>query len=46
MNYGGINKSDIVNGPGWRVSLFVSGCFNKCPGCQNQEAQNFDYGEE
>lgn len=46
MNYGGINKSDIVNGPGWRVSLFVSGCSNKCLGCQNQEAQNFDYGEE
>lgn len=46
MNYGGINKSDIVNGPGWRVSLFVSGCSNNCPGCQNQESQDFNYGEK
>lgn len=45
MNYAGIKKHDIANGPGVRVSLFVSGCRNHCPGCFNPETWNFDYGE-
>lgn len=45
MNYGTIKNFDIANGPGCRVSLFVSGCTNDCPGCFNEEAQDFDYGE-
>lgn len=45
MNYAGIKKADIANGPGIRVSLFVSGCRNHCPGCFNPETWNFDYGE-
>lgn len=44
MNYGNIKWLDIANGPGIRVSLFVSGCFNNCPGCFNKESQNFNYG--
>lgn len=44
MNYAAIKKNDIANGPGVRVSLFVSGCRRKCPGCFNAEAQSFDYG--
>lgn len=46
MYYGKINKTDIVNGTGVRVSLFVSGCRRKCPGCFNLEAQDFNYGKE
>lgn len=46
MNYSKIVHLDIANGPGWRVSLFVSGCRRKCPGCFNPEAQDFNYGEE
>lgn len=46
MNYAGINPLDIANGPGWRVSLFVSGCSKRCPGCFNKEAQDFNYGQE
>ena len=46
MNYGGIIKDDIANGPGIRTSLFVSGCRNNCPGCFNKEVQNFNYGKE
>lgn len=46
MNYGTIKMYDIANGPGCRVSLFVSGCRNCCPGCFNQEAQSFDYGQK
>ena len=44
MNYADIKKVDVANGPGVRVSLFVSGCTHRCPGCFNQEAQDFGYG--
>ena len=45
MNYASIRTCDIANGEGVRVSLFVSGCTHRCPGCFNEEAQAFDYGE-
>lgn len=44
MNYAAINKCDVANGPGFRVSLFVSGCRNRCKGCFNPEAWDFNYG--
>ena len=44
MNYAEIKKIDIANGPGVRVSLFVSGCRNHCKGCFNPETWDFDYG--
>lgn len=46
MNYSKINTTDIANGPGVRVSLFVSGCRNRCPGCFNPETWDFAYGEK
>ena len=46
MNYAEIKKCDVANGPGIRVSLFVSGCEHYCKGCFNKEAWNFDYGKE
>ena len=45
MNYATIKKCDIANGPGVRVSLFVSGCTRHCKDCFNQEAWDFHYGE-
>ena len=45
MNYAGIKKTDVSNGTGVRVSLFVSGCRNHCPGCFQPETWDFDYGE-
>lgn len=45
MNYAGIIYNDIANGPGVRVSLFVSGCRNHCPGCFNPETWDYDYGD-
>lgn len=45
MHYGRIKKTDIANGPGVRVSLFVSGCRNRCKGCFNRETWDFRYGE-
>ena len=44
MNYGAIKKRDIANGPGVRVSLFVSGCTHHCPGCFNADTWDFGYG--
>ena len=44
MNYATIKKRDIANGPGVRVSLFVSGCTHRCPGCFNEVAWSFSYG--
>lgn len=45
MNYATIKNCDIANGPGVRVSLFVSGCTHRCPGCFNAVAWDFGYGE-
>lgn len=45
MNYGTIKKTDISNGAGVRVSLFVSGCTHHCKGCFNPETWNFNYGK-
>lgn len=45
MNYGGIKKVDMLDGPGLRVTLFVSGCCNRCPGCHNPETWDPNYGK-
>lgn len=46
MKYAKIRERDVANGPGVRVSLFVSGCTFKCKGCFNEIAQDFNYGKE
>ena len=45
MYYGTIKNCDIANGIGVRVTLFVSGCTNHCPGCFQPETWSFTYGE-
>ena len=45
MNYAEIKNCDIANGPGVRVSLFVSGCTHRCKGCFNEIAWDFAYGK-
>ena len=44
MNYATIKPCDIANGPGVRVSLFVSGCRHHCKDCFNPETWDFAYG--
>lgn len=44
MNYSNLIISDQSNGPGIRVSLFVSGCTHNCSGCFNTAAMKFDAG--
>ena len=46
MNYCKIFDCDVANGPGLRVSLFVSGCTNHCEGCFQPETWDFGYGEK
>lgn len=45
MHYATIKWTDIANGEGVRISLFVSGCTHYCKNCFNQVAWDFDYGE-
>lgn len=44
LNYADIKKVDVANGPGVRVSLFVSGCTHRCEECFNPETWDFSYG--
>ena len=46
MNYASLKTYDTANGPGVRVSLFVSGCEHYCKDCFNSEAWDFNYGKE
>ena len=46
MKMAGFYDESISNGLGWRAVLFVSGCPHHCPGCHNQVAQDYNYGEE
>ncbi len=45
MNYGNIKICDVANGPGVRVSLFVSGCRHHCKNCFNQKTWDFLFGK-
>ena len=45
MNYCEIKNCDIANGIGVRVTLFVSGCRNRCKGCFQPETWDFSYGK-
>ena len=46
MHYGNIKNYDIEDGEGVRVTLFCSGCTNRCEGCFQPETWDFCYGKE
>lgn len=46
MKYATIKTHDVANGPGVRVSIYVSGCNHHCKGCFNPETWDFNYGKE
>lgn len=46
MRYSALRKADIANGPGFRITLWVTGCMRKCPGCFNEEAQDPKFGQK
>ena len=45
MNYHRLLKSDIANGKGFRLTLFVSGCTHACPNCQNPQTWDPNSGK-
>lgn len=45
MYYGEIKKTDVANGVGVRVTLFVSGCTRRCRNCFNPDTWDFHYGQ-
>ena len=46
MHYGNIKNYDIADGECVRVTLFCSGCTNRCEGCFQPETWDFCYGKE
>ena len=46
MHYSKIYQTSITDGPGVRVSLYVSGCRNHCKGCHNPESWDFQFGKD
>ena len=46
LNYADVKYPDTANGPGVRVSLFLSGCRHHCKDCFNPETWDFCYGKE
>ncbi|PSU34054.1 anaerobic ribonucleoside-triphosphate reductase-activating protein [Photobacterium lutimaris] len=44
MNYHNYYPVDVINGPGTRCTLFVSGCVHQCRGCYNQSTWRLDAG--
>ncbi len=46
MYFSEIKECDIANGPGVRVTVFVSGCTHHCNGCFNEMTWDFQYGRE
>jgi anaerobic ribonucleoside-triphosphate reductase activating protein len=45
MHYGEIKNCDVANGEGVRVTLFVSGCTNRCQHCFQPQTWDFEYGQ-
>lgn len=46
LRLAGVIRESIVDGPGWRLVVFVQGCPHHCPGCQNPHTHDFDGGYE
>lgn len=44
MNYHQYYPIDVINGPGTRCTLFVSGCVHQCPGCYNKSTWRLNSG--
>ena len=41
-----VTGPDINNGPGFRITIWVSGCTHACPGCQNKHTWKYGQGHK
>ena len=46
MRIAGMIQDSIVDGPGFRFTLFTQGCPHHCEGCHNPETHDFNGGSE
>lgn len=46
LRIAGTVAESIVDGPGFRYTVFTQGCPHHCPGCQNPQTHDFDSGTE
>lgn len=46
LRVAGMVNDSVVDGPGWRFTVFVQGCPHCCPGCHNPHTHDFNGGEE
>lgn len=46
LRYHDLRTNDTLNGPGFRVTLFVSGCNHRCQECHNPETWDINGGKE
>ena len=46
MKIAGTVQDSIVDGPGFRFTLFTQGCPHHCPGCHNPQTHDFTGGTE
>lgn len=42
MKIAGIERNSVVDGEGWRYTIFFQGCLHKCKGCHNPETWTFN----